>query len=197
MRKKEKAETIYRAALKVFAEYGFKKATVEEIARELDMTKGNLYLYAEDKQDLYRKCVEYALLCWQGHVREAVERETDVRQRFLVMCREAVKYLSVDGDFRRVLMRDPDIFPMFPESDPYRQINRNSMTMIKTILQTGMREGKFREVNLATVPQIIFSIYKMIIIQTYINAGGRSMQKMFEETLDLLTRGLFRESSRP
>ena len=51
MRKKEKQEAIYEAALRVFARYGFRKTTVEDIARELGMTKGNLYLYARDKRE--------------------------------------------------------------------------------------------------------------------------------------------------
>jgi hypothetical protein len=37
----------------------------------------------------------------------------------------------------------------------------------------------------------------MIIIQTYIKAEDRAARKIFEETMDLLTRGLFRDSSRP
>jgi AcrR family transcriptional regulator len=55
---------------------GSKKATLDDIAAELGMTKGNLYRYAENKKDLYRNTVRHAMLRWQGRVREAIEQET-------------------------------------------------------------------------------------------------------------------------
>lgn len=191
MKKRERIEAVYEAALRVFARHGFRKTTVEDIAVELGMTKGNLYLYARDKRELYQKSVEHALLRWQGRVREAVERESDARAMFTTMCRKAVEYLSVDDDFRSVLVHDPDIFPMFPVRDPFERINRNSMAMIRFILEKGMADGAFRRVNTRTITNAIFSIYKMFIIRMYIRPEGKHMRKLFEETLDLLTRGLF------
>jgi AcrR family transcriptional regulator len=191
MRKRGSIEEIYLAALKVFGRYGYRKATLGDIAAELGMTQGNLYLYVKNKKDLYQRSVGYALLRWQGRVREAVARESDPREQFVVMCRKAVEYLSLDDDFRRVLVHDPEIFPMFPRRDPYERINRNSMSMIRAILRRGIEEKRFRAVNLRTLPQLIFSIYKMFIIRMYIRAEGRAMQRMFEETLDMITKGLF------
>jgi AcrR family transcriptional regulator len=192
MRKKENIEAVYGAAMKVFAEYGFRKATVEEIAAELGMTKGNLYLYVKDKQDLYEKSVRHALLRWQGLVRDAIEAEPDVKKKFLVMGEKALEYLSRDDDLRRVLIRDPEIFPMFPEKDPYEQINRNSVAMIRSILKKGIDEGLFRKVNLKTLPEVLFSIYKMLVIRTYIAREGTSMRRVFAETMETVTLGIFK-----
>jgi AcrR family transcriptional regulator len=192
VRKKEKLEIIYSAALKVFAEYGFKKATVEDIASELGVTKGNLYLYAKDKKDLYQKSVEYALLRWQVLVRDAIARESDVRKQFMVMGEKALEYLSMDNDLRRVLVRDPDIFPLFPSNDPYARINRNSVVMIRSILKRGMDEGVFRSVNLDALPEALFSIYKMLVIRAYIVQEGAPMRKLFDELLGAITLGIYR-----
>jgi hypothetical protein len=41
------------------------------------------------------------------------------------MCRKAVDYLAQDDDLRRLLVRDPDIFPMFPQNDPFADVNAN------------------------------------------------------------------------
>jgi len=193
MRKRENIEAIYTAAIKVFAEYGFRKATVEEIAAELGMTKGNLYLYVRDKQELYEKSVRHALLRWQGLVRRAIDAEKDVKKKFLVMGEKALEYLSRDDDLRRILVRDPDIFPMFPVHDPYEVINRNSVAMIRNILKQGMEEGVFRKVNLKTLPEVLFSIYKMLVIRTYIAQEGKSMRRMFAETMETVALGIFRE----
>jgi AcrR family transcriptional regulator len=191
MKPKEDLSTIYEAALGVFAEFGFKKTTLDDIAAELGMTKGNLYRYARNKQDLYRNTVRYALLRWQGKVRDAIAAESDVVQQFHVMCRKAVAYLSEDDALRRLLVRDPDIFPMFPKEDPYADINANSVAMIRSILERGIRANRFHSVDLDTVPEIIFSVYKMFIIRMYIISRDRAQEEMFTQTVALITQGLF------
>ena len=191
MKPREDLTTIYAAALKVFAAYGYKKATLDDIAAELGMTKGNLYRYAKNKKDLYRNTVRHAMLRWQGRVREAIEREPDAEGQFQVMCRKAVAYLSEDDALRRLLVRDPDIFPMFPANDPYADINANSVAMIRSILERGIAEQRFRAVDLETVPEIIFSVYKMFIIRMYIKSRDRAQEEMFTQTVALITRGLF------
>ena len=191
MKPREDISTIHEAALDVFADYGFKKATLEDIAAELGMTKGNLYRYAINKKDLYRNTVRHAMLRWQGRVREAIEREPDAEGQFQVMCRKAVAYLAEDDALRRLLVRDPDIFPMFPANDPYADINANSVAMIRSILERGIAEQRFRAVDLETVPEIIFSVYKMFIIRMYIKSRDRAQEEMFTQTVALITRGLF------
>jgi len=193
MRKKEKIEVIYQAALNVFADFGYKKATVEDIAKQLNMTKGNLYLYIKNKKELYRETVSWALQKWQMRVVEAIEKEPDVQKRFYIMCFKAVEYLSMDDHFRRLLIHDPDIFPMFPERDPFEEINRNSVLMIQHVLEQGIREKKFRNVDTKRASEIIFLIYKMLIIRTYIKSKNHFMQQVFAETVELLTYGLFIE----
>jgi AcrR family transcriptional regulator len=191
MKPRENIETIYQTALEVFAQYGFSKATMEDIAGRLSMTKGNLYLYAKNKQDLYHKTAAYALLKWQARVAEAVAGKSDVKEKFLTMCAKSVEYLAKDKHLRNLLLRDPDIFPMFPVKDPFEGINRNSVEMIKSILRQGIAEGVFRPFDVDRISEVIFMIYKMFVIRMYIKTDDHMLHKMFEDTVDLCTRGLF------
>jgi AcrR family transcriptional regulator len=193
MRKKIAIEPVYDAALRVFAEFGYRKATVDDIAGALGMTKSNLYLYVENKKDLYEKSVCYALIKWQNKVRDAILGEATAEGQFFVMCRKAIDYLDDAPELRAILKRDPDIFPMFPIKDPYERINGDSVRMIRMILENGIRENVFRPVNAEKVSAVIFSIYKMFIIRTYIcnDTDRETIRGMFDDTLDLATRGLF------
>jgi hypothetical protein len=109
------------------------------------------------------------------------------------MGEKALEYLSKDDDLRRVLVRDPDIFPLFPANDPYARINRNSVAMIRSILKRGMDEGVFRSVNLDALPEALFSIYKMLVIRAYIVPDGKSMRRLFDELLGAITLGIYRQ----
>jgi hypothetical protein len=109
------------------------------------------------------------------------------------MCHKAVEYLSIDDDFRSILIHDPEIFPMFTDNDPYEKINNNSVNMIKKILKDGIAKGVFRPVGITAMSKAIFSIYKMFIIRMYIRSEESHVRSMFEQTLDLITNGLFKQ----
>jgi AcrR family transcriptional regulator len=197
MDRQDKLNRLYDASLKVFARYGYKRTRVEDIASELGMTKGNLYLYAKSKRELYEQAVSYGLLRWQAKVRDAVSGMEDVRDQFVAMCTKGFMYLSRDVALRTILINDPSIFPLSPQEDRFSSINRSSMDMLKTVLRRGIDEGKFREVDVKYVTDLLFSIYVMFIIKTYIKSEGRSTKKMFEQGLDLILSGLLTRDRTP
>jgi AcrR family transcriptional regulator len=123
MRKKESTEKIFSASLRVFATYGYKKDHCRGIARELNMTKGNLYLYVKDKEDLYRKTVEFALLRWQDLCRGANRGQSWIQGIISHMCHKAVEYLSIDDDFRSILIMIQRYSYVYC-NDPYEKFNK-------------------------------------------------------------------------
>jgi AcrR family transcriptional regulator len=69
-RSAERRVEILKSAAAAFRRRGYHGASVEEIARALKMTKGNLYYYFRDKQDILFGCHEYSL----GVALELLER---------------------------------------------------------------------------------------------------------------------------
>lgn len=191
MKKQKRLEEILIVALTEFSHYGFKKTTTEDIANKLDITKGALYLYVKDKKDLYEKSVGFALERWQTRVSEAIEQEKDVQKQFLIMCRKGFQYLSEEEDLHRLLIKDPAIFPVLTKQDPYCEINKKSIGLIQSLLEKGIQEKKFRDINVEEVSRIFFSIYKMCIVETYIMGDEQSNKMMFETLLNIGTQGLF------
>ena len=188
-----KYEAIYKAALKVFAEYGFKKATIEDIAAELDTAKSSLYFYIKDKRELYDKAVAYGLRLWQNKVRDAVASEPDIVEQFILMAHKAYEYLAEDRHLQRILMRDPSLFPLFSSQDPYSDINRDSIAMLKAILQRGIDAGHFRPIDVDGVAQLLFAFYVMLIQKTYMFPEGELSRIMFKDGVDLILKGLIAE----
>lgn len=190
MNKQNRIDEIYKAALKVFGLYGFQKATVEDIAAELGLTKGALYQYVKDKRELYEKAVGYGMRQWQDRVREAIASESDVIKQFRIMCYKAFEYLSEDSDLKSVLIKDPNIFPLYFSKDPYQDINNDSINLLQEILKKGIQENKFRNVNVENVSRLIFSIYKMFIVERYV-WNEDSFKTMFDEMILLFMEGLY------
>ena len=61
-RAEDRPREICAAALDVFADKGFAAAKLDEIARQAGVSKGTLYLYFSDKQELFRAVVRAAVV---------------------------------------------------------------------------------------------------------------------------------------
>ena len=77
--KKEKQDRMINAALKVFAIYGFNKASTDDIVREAGISKGLLFHYFESKKGTYQFMYEYSARYYSMELERSVTlREHDL-----------------------------------------------------------------------------------------------------------------------
>lgn len=69
----DKRERIIRAALKLFYQKGYNPISLEEIAREAGLGKGTLYLYFQDKEDLFASSVRHVIAVLEAAFNSAVD----------------------------------------------------------------------------------------------------------------------------
>lgn len=189
-------DKISEAAARVFARYGFRRARMEDVAAELDVAPATLYRYVNDKRDLYEKTVAHGIRRWQSRVFEAVAGIDDVTEQFVVMCRKGYGYLAEDADLRQIMIDDPTIFPLSPRKVRFPEIDSASIGLIRSILQKGVDSGVFRPVDVDHVAELLYSIYVMFIIKTYVKSEEHSTHRMFEEGLTLILNGLLAPGDR-
>jgi AcrR family transcriptional regulator len=72
-RAEDRPREICAAALEVFAEKGFAAAKLDEIARRAGVSKGTLYLYFKDKEDLFRAVIRDTVAPNIAAIKETVE----------------------------------------------------------------------------------------------------------------------------
>ncbi len=192
MKREAKIEEIYRTALKTFAEYGFRKTTIEDIAAALGVANGTLYLYAENKKVLYHKAVAWGFGIWQNRVKAAVAEVSGPLLKLEVISHKAFQYLAEDKALRKILEKDPALFPFTPSKDPFSDINYESVLMLKEILQEGVEAGIFEIPDIDAAAKFMFSIYVMFIQKTYIEAEGDEAGHIFENAIQLIMRGLLK-----
>src|ERR1700754_3836328 len=66
----EKREIILEAALEVFSTYGFRGATIDQIAEAAGMSKPNLLYYFRRKEDIHLTLLQRLLETWLAPLRE-------------------------------------------------------------------------------------------------------------------------------
>ncbi|NOZ32774.1 MAG: TetR family transcriptional regulator [Alphaproteobacteria bacterium] len=67
---REKRERILESALEIFSEYGFRGATIDQIALASDMSKPNLLYYFRSKEDIHATLLTRLLDMWLAPLRE-------------------------------------------------------------------------------------------------------------------------------
>ena len=82
-------ERVLAAALEVFARYGFRKASMDEIARSADISRQGLYLHFANKDALFRAAVRQELDTALSDVSRCLDEEGVALERRVVAALDA------------------------------------------------------------------------------------------------------------
>lgn len=185
----KRKQQLFETALTVFAEYGYRKTSMEDIALRMQVAVGTLYRYVQDKQDLYIQCVAYAFEKWQTYALEQAQTQEHPLESFRALCMSAFSYVQKETRLRRILASDPALFPVLDGIDPFARINERSVKVLAAVIQKAVDQKVFyvKDVHLAAT--ILFSLYRLSIERAYVEEAG-SEEERFSQSLDLVLYGL-------
>lgn len=159
-----KEKQIIEAARMLFNKYGFKKVTMDEIAREANVTKRTVYSYFSSKEELF-KCIINEELENMKKIVEDVEAENlkNGNQDFYGTVHQGIykllKYIN-KRKFLKNLVNEAEILknPIIIEN--LKVIDSEVQNYIKQKLQDAINKGyiKVKDVDI-----VAFLIYKMYI----------------------------------
>ena len=111
---------IMAAAETVFAEHGFRGATVDEIARCAEMSKPNLLYYFNSKKALYRAVLEHTLDIWLEPLAEIdAERdpESEIRRYIARKIEASLKHPNASRIFASEMLRGAPVLGAYLHGD--------------------------------------------------------------------------------
>jgi AcrR family transcriptional regulator len=179
------------AAARVFARDGFASATLDDVGREVGVTKGVIYYYFRGKEEIYTEIRATA-------IREAIERL------------EAIAALGMSsGDALRAAVGDL-IGHVFDELDRFanvlradrglsaegraviRDLQRRYERLMRAIVEAGIRDGVLADRD----PTVMtFTILRTCLSVTdWYRPGGRlSPEQVVEQVTEQVLSGVLRE----
>jgi AcrR family transcriptional regulator len=133
---------ILKSAAAAFRRRGYHGASVDEIASALEMTKGNLYYYFKNKEEILYACHEYSLDKLLA-LMEDVEAESSSPQDQLRRLVLAFVHLILDDLHGTALTLDPEALspPLLKRVIAKRDRFDHG---IRAIIQKGMDQGVFK-----------------------------------------------------
>ena len=97
----EKDAAILRAAFEVFADYGFRRAAMEDIAKRAGMSRPALYLRYSGKEDIFRALVRLHFAGAETGVVQALNADDTPEATLLAV------YRAIDGHVAQAMLDSP------------------------------------------------------------------------------------------
>lgn len=126
----------------LYNKYGIKSVTMDDVARELGISKKTLYQYVENKTDLVTKVVDFLLYERQCSFNEIMSKEQNAIEELLEVGIHVIKSLK---DYNP--STEYDLKKYYPElHSKLHEIRKERMfeSVLKNI-QKGKKEGLFRD----------------------------------------------------
>jgi TetR/AcrR family transcriptional repressor of mexJK operon len=154
-----KADQIIEAAQLRFARYGYEKTTMKEIAGDLNMSKGSLYYYFPDKENLYKAIVRKEHDLFIHEMRAEIENSTGPAPtlRKIVLIRQEV--------FKKLINLGRTHLELFPEmhlfmKETVTELRKQEKEIITGILSRGMADGIFEISDTGETADLLLEILK-------------------------------------
>jgi AcrR family transcriptional regulator len=183
---------ILKSAAAAFRRRGYHGASVDEIASALDMTKGNLYYYFQNKEEILFACHDYSLdelLLLMDQVRDEPTRPDDKLRRLIL----AFIHMMLDELQGTALTLD--LQALSPALMKRIIAKRDRFDRgLREIIQQGMDEGLFWHGD----PKMIgFAIMGAVnwITKWFDPAGPMSSEDIGQRFADYLVGGLMRPNN--
>jgi len=199
--RERRRQQIIVAAKRVFSEKGYSKSTMEDIAREAELSPGTLYLYFKNKDELYAS-LSLRILQYLNIRLEDVKKEKDIKPRQKIV---AIKEALFD-----VYQFDPMILiNMFhlqssetlknlssPLLENITELSRNSLTILAEIFKDETGQDNFASHHPTAIADIVWSLFTGVVLWEESKRMIDNEKDFLKQTLDvafeIFSRGITR-----
>jgi len=185
----DKRVKILMAAAKVFAQKGFHRAKMEEIAHEADVGKGTVYEYFPSKQELFYQMFQAGNDFYRQTLRKEIHSELSLREKLEKIVCLHLQFIQSHKDIARLLMQES--MPMGAEvhqaflKEKLEQIDRLSV-----IFDEGIKQGEFRPVDTVLASRVFFGAIHAVGVPMIIRDESWDLEKTAQKVVNIILEGI-------
>ena len=200
-RKDARPEEIIAAALDLFVERGFATTRLDDVAARAGISKGTLYLYFENKEDLFKAVVRGNMLPMLQHGEALVENFAGSSSDLL--CQLVRGWWDQTGSSKitglpKLVIAEAGNFPDLAEFY-YQEVILRAHSLFRRVLQRGTDSGEFRAVDVDHLVHVALAPLVMLAIWNHSFACCERErlhpQRYIDSYLDLLLHSLLQARS--
>ncbi|HBF50938.1 MAG TPA: TetR family transcriptional regulator [Massilia sp.] len=164
-RKDARPQELLAAAIELFVERGFAATRLEDVARRAGVSKGTLYLYFENKEELFKAVVRTSIVPVIGEAESSVAEfdghSAELLRKVMLDWWDRIGVNKVSG-IVKLVMAESNNFPELAKFYQDEVINRGTR-MISSMLERGIARGEFRAINVTQTTQVLMAPMLMLV----------------------------------
>jgi AcrR family transcriptional regulator len=196
-RKEARPQELLAAAIDLFVERGFAATRLEDVARCAGVSKGTLYLYYTNKEELFKAVVRESILPFLGKAELSVAEfdghSADLLRNVVMNWSRQIGQSKASG-LGKLMLAEAVNFPELAKF--YREeVMSRTVRMISSILERGVRRGDFRNFDITQMTQVLIAPMMMLNVWKHsavapCDCSELNPQAFLEHLLDVTLNGL-------
>jgi len=188
--KERRRQQIIVAAKRIFSAKGFNKATMEDIAKEAELSPGTIYLYFKNKDELYAS-LSIRILQHLNIRLEHVKNQNNINDEQRIASLKDALYDIYDFDPLILinlfhLQSSESLKNLSPRLlSEIKRLSQSSIKIMADIFSEGIDKGVFIEKNPLALADILWALFSGIILWEESKRIIDSKKNFLKPTLDI------------
>jgi AcrR family transcriptional regulator len=182
--KPARRERILTTAARLFGEHPYHEVRIEDIAARAGVSKGAVYLYFKDKEDLYMELILYSLQRLYEEARQTVATLPVPEEQLHALVATAVRFFSRAPHFLELIQR-ADISGSAAYTAALQNSRRQFLQLLMGVLQDLHASGRYRVED----PELA-ALALMGMTREILRWYGKGTADLAERIVRLFLRGL-------
>jgi len=185
-RNSNRKEDIIKIAAKLFSEKSFHDVKMDEIAEELGIAKGTIYLYFKSKEQLYLKILEDSHESIESILEREIANDDPSPIKLKKVLSIIFSFYRRNLDVLKILSRDEThlIKEHFQFTELWR---KRRLKLYEKILEKGIKEGSFSIQNTTLTALIIFGLVRSVM---FFYTTEKDSSIIAEEVYNVISKGI-------
>ena len=187
--KEDFRQKVIISAGQIFSRYGFKKTTMDEIAKALKMGKSSIYYYFKSKEEIFEAVLLYEANILRNELTttiKSVESPVDKMRNYVFVRMKAFEKLS--NYYNAIFDKNLDHFD-FVESIRSKY-DREELAILRLILYHGARKKVFNVVNSEYTALAVQTTLKGLEVPLFWKKKEDKIELRLNAVLDVLFNGI-------
>lgn len=193
----ERPRQIIDAALAVFGERGLAASRLEDIAKHAGVSKGTIYLYFPNKEELFREVVRSTVITKLEEREQlylsAAGAPTNVFENFMRTYWRFLRSADFAPIFRLVhaeIHNFPDLATFYAE-----EVVARGHRLIETLISKGIEAGEFRDIDPRVAARMLASTFVMHGVwcrhrEYFQSVANKTDDQILQELIDFFLHAL-------
>jgi len=183
-----KKEEIIKGARELFCTYGYKKVTMDEIARKSNVTKKTIYSYFKDKDDLIKYFLYESIDSMKSIVDKIEKENISYVEKIEKIIYKLLKHKKEDNIIKKLAEEEENI-PIGTAKECMKILDNSITIEIKKLLEKGIELG---EVKKCDTDLASFLIYKMYVALMFEWDKPLGIKEVTENIMNILKSGILK-----